>query len=166
MAQKLLLFWRKPARRCWWEGIELEHVDGVEGRLKVWIRRVWTLEMVCVPSSEDQLSCPSWVADFSGRVSLACADMHTFILLGRIFMFSSMAGVPFRTRAWVCNGRRLFAGYLVRMALVSALLGRKAVHCRSSPSFIDRPSGSGMNSDDPRQWGPVRWYMGVSSACW
>ncbi|KAM3521831.1 hypothetical protein MY4038_008892 [Beauveria bassiana] len=45
MAQKLLLFWRKPARRCWWEGIELDNVDGVEGQLKVWIRRVWTLEM-------------------------------------------------------------------------------------------------------------------------
>jgi hypothetical protein len=46
MAQKLLLFWRKPARRCWWEGVELEDVEGVEGTLKVWIRRVWTLEMV------------------------------------------------------------------------------------------------------------------------
>ena len=46
MAQKLLLFWRKPARRCWWEGIELDNVDGVEGPVKVWIRRVWTLEMV------------------------------------------------------------------------------------------------------------------------
>lgn len=45
MAQKLLLFWRKPARRCWWEGLELEGVDGVDGKLKVWIRRVWTLEM-------------------------------------------------------------------------------------------------------------------------
>ncbi|KAF4122136.1 G patch domain-containing protein 1 [Geosmithia morbida] len=45
MAQKLLLFWRKPARRCWWEGVELDDVDGVEGKLKVWIRRVWTLEM-------------------------------------------------------------------------------------------------------------------------
>jgi G patch domain-containing protein 1 len=45
MAQKLLLFWRKPARRCWWEGVELENVDGVDGKLKVWIRRVWTLEM-------------------------------------------------------------------------------------------------------------------------
>ncbi|KAL7266153.1 hypothetical protein RUND412_011312 [Rhizina undulata] len=45
MAQKLLLFWRKPARRCWWEGMELEGVEGVEGKLKVWIRRVWTLEM-------------------------------------------------------------------------------------------------------------------------
>ncbi|KAF4283642.1 hypothetical protein KXV70_007486 [Aspergillus fumigatus] len=45
MAQKLLLFWRKPARRCWWEGVELESVEGVEGKVKVWIRRVWTLEM-------------------------------------------------------------------------------------------------------------------------
>ncbi|KAK5082639.1 hypothetical protein LTR05_006519 [Lithohypha guttulata] len=45
MAQKLLLFWRKPARRCWWEGVELQNVDGVPGILKVWIRRVWTLEM-------------------------------------------------------------------------------------------------------------------------
>ncbi|KAL9101463.1 MAG: hypothetical protein Q9163_003278 [Psora crenata] len=45
MAQKLLLFWRKPARRCWWEGIELDGVEGVSGKLKVWIRRVWTLEM-------------------------------------------------------------------------------------------------------------------------
>jgi hypothetical protein len=48
MAQKLLLFWRKPARRCWWEGVELEDVEGVPGTLKVWIRRVWTLEMVSV----------------------------------------------------------------------------------------------------------------------
>ncbi|KAL4783221.1 peptidase family M49-domain-containing protein [Aspergillus varians] len=45
MAQKLLLFWRKPARRCWWEGVELDNVDGVEGKIKIWIRRVWTLEM-------------------------------------------------------------------------------------------------------------------------
>ncbi|KAI8631104.1 hypothetical protein F5Y19DRAFT_473502 [Xylariaceae sp. FL1651] len=45
MAQKLLLFWRKPARRCWWEGVELNNVEGVNGPLKVWIRRVWTLEM-------------------------------------------------------------------------------------------------------------------------
>ncbi|KEF60927.1 dipeptidyl-peptidase III [Exophiala aquamarina CBS 119918] len=46
MAQKLLLFWRKPARRCWWEGVDLDDVEGVEGKVKVWIRRVWTLEMV------------------------------------------------------------------------------------------------------------------------
>ncbi|KAJ6164294.1 dipeptidyl peptidase 3 [Penicillium chermesinum] len=46
MAQKLLLFWRKPARRCWWEGVDLTDVEGVDGPVKVWIRRVWTLEMV------------------------------------------------------------------------------------------------------------------------
>lgn len=51
MAQKLLLFWRKPARRCWWEGVELMNVEGVEGKLKVWIRRVWTLEMVSSPAN-------------------------------------------------------------------------------------------------------------------
>ncbi|KAI9722769.1 MAG: hypothetical protein M1828_004465 [Chrysothrix sp. TS-e1954] len=45
MAQKLLLFWRKPARRCWWEGVELTGVQGVDGPLKIWVRRVWTLEM-------------------------------------------------------------------------------------------------------------------------
>jgi G patch domain-containing protein 1 len=47
MAQKLLLFWRKPARRCWWEGVELDDVEGLPAgtKLKVWIRRVWTLEM-------------------------------------------------------------------------------------------------------------------------
>lgn len=56
MAQKLLLFWRKPARRCWWEGVELENVPGVEGKLKVWIRRVWTLEMVCTLSLSPSLS--------------------------------------------------------------------------------------------------------------
>lgn len=49
MAQKLLLFWRKPARRCWWEGVDLHNVEGVPGTLKVWIRRVWTLEMVSPP---------------------------------------------------------------------------------------------------------------------
>ncbi|KAH8164593.1 hypothetical protein CIB48_g3632 [Xylaria polymorpha] len=41
MAQKLLLFWRKPARRCWWEGVELNDVEGVDGPLKVWIRRLF-----------------------------------------------------------------------------------------------------------------------------
>lgn len=52
MAQKLLLFWRKPARRCWWEGVELDNVEGMQGqKLKVWIRRVWTLEMVSQLSS-------------------------------------------------------------------------------------------------------------------
>ncbi|KAF2401297.1 dipeptidyl-peptidase III [Trichodelitschia bisporula] len=45
MAQKLLLFWRKPARRCWWEGSEVSlELEGF-GRVRVWARRVWTLEM-------------------------------------------------------------------------------------------------------------------------
>ena len=52
MAQKLLLFWRKPARRCWWEGLDLKEVEGVDGDLKVWIRRVWTLEMVSVATAK------------------------------------------------------------------------------------------------------------------
>jgi ATP-binding cassette subfamily F protein 3 len=47
------LFWRKPARRCWWEGVELEDVEGVPGTLKVWIRRVWTLEMVSDDNDDD-----------------------------------------------------------------------------------------------------------------
>jgi hypothetical protein len=57
MAQKLLLFWRKPARRCWWEGVELTDVEGVEGKLKVWIRRVWTLEMVRQNNPSTLQSC-------------------------------------------------------------------------------------------------------------
>ena len=40
-AQKLLLFWRKPARKCWWDGIEIELNNK---KLKVWSRRTWTLE--------------------------------------------------------------------------------------------------------------------------
>jgi len=66
MAQKLLLFWRKPARRCWWEGVELENVEGVEGKLKVWIRRVWTLEMVSLGLRSLALDpfFPATIADF------------------------------------------------------------------------------------------------------
>lgn len=40
-AQKLLLFWRKPARKCWWDATDLLVNDVV---VKVWARRVWTLE--------------------------------------------------------------------------------------------------------------------------
>jgi hypothetical protein len=51
-AQKLLLFWRKPARKCWWDGIEVE-LPGPSGRkekelVKLWARRVWTLELSLV----------------------------------------------------------------------------------------------------------------------
>jgi len=79
MAQKLLLFWRKPARRCWWEGVELDNVEGMEGKkLKVWIRRVWTLEMV----SFRRIPPVDYVhimADYSNRVLLAYAKERCFV---------------------------------------------------------------------------------------
>ncbi|QPG75763.1 hypothetical protein FOA43_003123 [Brettanomyces nanus] len=53
-ATKLLLFWRKPARKCWWSDV-VEEVDlgslaikGIDGdvtKMKVHILRVWTLEL-------------------------------------------------------------------------------------------------------------------------
>ncbi|KAK8156214.1 hypothetical protein BKA80DRAFT_208885 [Phyllosticta citrichinensis] len=73
MAQKLLLFWRKPARRCWWEGVELDNVEGVQGKLKVWIRRVWTLEMVSgVVYSAWHASCGSRIASSSSLHTARC----------------------------------------------------------------------------------------------
>ncbi|GBE86048.1 hypothetical protein BKA93DRAFT_894960 [Sparassis latifolia] len=49
-AQKLLLFWRKPARKCWWDGIEvnLASPGEPEKNIKLWSRRVWTLELSLV----------------------------------------------------------------------------------------------------------------------
>lgn len=68
-AQKLLLFWRKPAvrsfrfrleehiidsfnlqRKCWWDGVEVDLADtGKPSQLvKLWARRVWTLELSLV----------------------------------------------------------------------------------------------------------------------
>ncbi|KAG2224766.1 hypothetical protein INT45_005290 [Circinella minor] len=44
-AQKLLLFWRKPARKCWWDGTTNE-IQGQKVRL--WARRTWTLELALV----------------------------------------------------------------------------------------------------------------------
>ncbi|MBW0465083.1 hypothetical protein O181_004798 [Austropuccinia psidii MF-1] len=46
-AQKLLLFWRKPARKCWWDTSELEvNLPNQPSYLvKLWVRRVWTLEL-------------------------------------------------------------------------------------------------------------------------
>jgi len=86
-AQKLLLFWRKPARKCWWDGVDVvlpltegepsapvteattqttESVTASGGgmtaaevellktgkgrRIRVWARRVWTLELSLVSS--------------------------------------------------------------------------------------------------------------------
>ncbi|KAK9476073.1 hypothetical protein V1514DRAFT_338040 [Lipomyces japonicus] len=46
MAQKLLLFWRKPARKCWWDQLELDELEGFPGiKVKVHVRRMWTLEL-------------------------------------------------------------------------------------------------------------------------
>lgn len=49
-AQKLLLFWRKPARKCWWDGIEVDIAEPGEATkvIKLWARRVWTLELSLV----------------------------------------------------------------------------------------------------------------------
>ncbi|EPS96999.1 hypothetical protein FOMPIDRAFT_1166936 [Fomitopsis schrenkii] len=49
-AQKLLLFWRKPARKCWWDGLEvnLAGPGEAENPVKLWARRVWTLELSLV----------------------------------------------------------------------------------------------------------------------
>ena len=50
-AQKLRLVWRKPARKCWWDGldVELPEVDGKPAMsVKLWARRVWTLELSLV----------------------------------------------------------------------------------------------------------------------
>ncbi|KIY50449.1 hypothetical protein FISHEDRAFT_38925 [Fistulina hepatica ATCC 64428] len=62
-AQKLLLFWRKPARKCWWDGVEVELPASGEfpaRKVKLWARRVWTLELslvsaVRLPSSLGQV---------------------------------------------------------------------------------------------------------------
>lgn len=40
--QKLLLFWKKPARKCWWDKFTLK-VDGEE--ITVHLRRAWTFEL-------------------------------------------------------------------------------------------------------------------------
>ncbi|KAG0219435.1 hypothetical protein B0O80DRAFT_53279 [Mortierella sp. GBAus27b] len=48
-AQKLLLFWRKPARKCWWDGVEVELPEGANKLpIRLWARRTWTLELVLV----------------------------------------------------------------------------------------------------------------------
>ncbi|CAA7265879.1 unnamed protein product [Cyclocybe aegerita] len=50
-AQKLLLFWRKPARKCWWDGLDVDLPaanDKPAMTVKLWARRVWTLELSLV----------------------------------------------------------------------------------------------------------------------
>ncbi|KAJ2774840.1 hypothetical protein IWQ56_000403 [Coemansia nantahalensis] len=48
-AQKLMLFYKKPARKCWWEGEDVNAGDSEHKiDLKLWCRRTWTLELVLV----------------------------------------------------------------------------------------------------------------------
>ncbi|KAI8324059.1 hypothetical protein GQ54DRAFT_257090 [Martensiomyces pterosporus] len=48
-AQKLLLFYKKPARKCWWEGEDVNAGDNEHKiELKLWCRRTWTLELVLI----------------------------------------------------------------------------------------------------------------------
>lgn len=48
---KLLLFWRKPARKCWWSNLSVEvdcsclNLNQKTYDIKVHVRRVWTLEL-------------------------------------------------------------------------------------------------------------------------
>ena len=109
MAQKLLLFWRKPARRCWWEGIELNDVEGVEGPVKVWIRRVWTLEMVRpLPSVDSKLLIANLIAEcywapliFFLPSSFPCiCDYHSPGLVPRSFDCYFFSKVAFK---YFCN---------------------------------------------------------------
>jgi hypothetical protein len=44
-SHKLLLFWRKPARKCWWDSVSFDKVPNVDGPVKVHVRSVWTLEL-------------------------------------------------------------------------------------------------------------------------
>lgn len=45
IGQKLMMFWRKPARKCWWTKDQL-NIDGQNANL--WCRRTWTLELILV----------------------------------------------------------------------------------------------------------------------
>ncbi|KAJ2767135.1 hypothetical protein IWQ57_004077, partial [Coemansia nantahalensis] len=46
-AQKLMLFYKKPARKCWWEGEDVNTGDSEhKSDLQLWCRRTWTLELV------------------------------------------------------------------------------------------------------------------------
>jgi len=48
-AQKLMLFWRKPARKCWWDGVVVRlRLFEEEMRVRLWSRRTWTLELVLI----------------------------------------------------------------------------------------------------------------------
>ncbi|KAJ1679820.1 hypothetical protein EV182_001261 [Spiromyces aspiralis] len=47
--QKLLLFYKKPARKCWWDGEEIDlGTPANPVPIKLWCRRIWTLEVVMI----------------------------------------------------------------------------------------------------------------------
>ncbi|KAJ1651354.1 hypothetical protein IWQ61_008058 [Dispira simplex] len=48
-AQKLLLFYKKPARKCWWDGVDVRVSNTIDDiPVRVWCRRMWTLELAMV----------------------------------------------------------------------------------------------------------------------
>ncbi|KAJ1956759.1 hypothetical protein IWQ62_005232 [Dispira parvispora] len=48
-AQKLLLFYKKPARKCWWDGVDVRVNNTLDDiPVRVWCRRMWTLELAMV----------------------------------------------------------------------------------------------------------------------
>ncbi|EPY53803.1 phosphatase activator [Schizosaccharomyces cryophilus OY26] len=49
---KLLLFWQKPARKCWWDSAMKTDFNGIE--FPVWVRRVWTLELAVLGSASSE----------------------------------------------------------------------------------------------------------------
>lgn len=123
MAQKLLLFWRKPARRCWWEGVELHDVEGVPGKLKVWIRRVWTLEMVShsarivhevgtnlLPECHrsEVICIARWIEFWLRVYKMLHVSQHFFLMLGLCVGRSSEHDILLYSS--INHGRALLAG--------------------------------------------------------
>jgi hypothetical protein len=47
-AQKLLVFWRKPARKCWWDGTVATIGTEQPISVRIWSRRTWTLELALI----------------------------------------------------------------------------------------------------------------------
>ena len=121
MAQKLLLFWRKPARRCWWEGVELDDVEGVEGKVKVWIRRVWTLEMVS-PLDSSIWKVMVWVRSEDiylrslNRVLLDYVDRLSNWILNLWLAVGSLFGAK---RPWCCTASIFKMGNCVELYCIA-----------------------------------------------
>ncbi|KAI9599503.1 hypothetical protein BDF19DRAFT_419061 [Syncephalis fuscata] len=47
-AHKLLVFWRKPARKCWWDGSVTTIGADRNIPVRIWSRRTWTLELALI----------------------------------------------------------------------------------------------------------------------